>query len=38
MKKLTRKSIEINAEKYKMTRQLRQIFENTVRELMNVAD
>ena len=33
-----RKSIEINAEKYKMTPQLRQILENTVRELMNLAD
>jgi len=33
-----RKSIEINAEKYKITPQLRQIFENTVRELMNLAD
>lgn len=33
-----RKSIEINAEKYKMSPQLRQIFENTVRELMNLAD
>lgn len=28
-----RKSIEVNAERYKMTPQLRQIFENTVREM-----